>query len=191
MTLCTTKTIEFTRCKRRKVQENFSGEEITSDAGVMPLIQAGKLINLADRIAATDSDPRCQDKVDHSIGDMLRQRVYSLALGYEDLNDHATLRKDTAIQTAVGKDEDLASSPTLCRFENFADRQMCRDMSKTLVEIFIESFKKPPKEIILDFDATDDPVHGNQLGKFYHGYYQNSVFCHCMCSAESTYWQHI
>ena len=71
---------------------------------------------------------------------MLRQRVYSLALGYEDLNDHETLRKDIAIQTAVGKDEDLASSPTLCRFENFADRQMCWDISKVLVDVFIESF---------------------------------------------------
>lgn len=107
---------------------------------------------------------------------MLRQRVYSLALGYEDLNDHDALRKDTAIQTAVGKDEDLASSPTLCQFENFADKQMCWDMSKTLVEIFIESFKKPPKEIILDFDATDDPVHGNQVGRFYHGYYKGYCF---------------
>ncbi len=176
MTLCTTKSIEFTRCKRRKIQANFSGGEITSDAGVMLLKQADKIINLTDRIAATANDPRDKNKTNHSIGDMIRQRVYGLALGYEDLNDHDFLRKDTAIQTAVGKDEDLASSPTLCRFENFADREMCWDMSKTLVEIFIESFKKPPKEIILDFDATDDSVHGNQLGRFYHGYYKKYCF---------------
>jgi len=171
MTNCNTNSIEFTRCKRRKVQANFNGGEITSDAGVMLLHQVDKIFNLTDRVAATANDPRNKKKITHSIRDMLRQRIYSLALGYEDLNDHDALRKDTAIQTAVGKDEDLASSPTLCRFENFADKQMCWDMSKTLVEIFIESFKKPPKEIILDFDATDDPVHGNQIGKFYHGYY--------------------
>jgi hypothetical protein len=176
MTLCTTKPIEFSRCKNRKVQVNFEGGEITSDAGVMILRRADKLINLTRRIASTANDPRNKKKIKHSIQDMLRQRVYGLALGYEDLNDHFTLRKDTAIQTAVGKDDDLASSSTLCRFENFADRQMCWDMSKALVEIFIESFKKPPKEIILDFDATDDPVHGNQLGKFYHGYYNNYCF---------------
>lgn len=176
MTNCTTNPIEFTRCKRRKVQANFSGGEITSDAGVMLLRQVDKIINLTGRIAATANDPRNKKKITHSIKDMLRQRIYTLALGYEDLNDHDALRKDTAIQTAVGKDEDLASSPTLCRFENFADRQMCWDMSKTLVEIFIESFKKPPKEIILDFDATDDPVHGNQVGKFYHGYYKAYCF---------------
>jgi hypothetical protein len=176
MTVCTTKTIEFTRCKNRKVQANFGGGEITSDAGVMLLNQVDKAINLTERIAATANDPRQKKKIKHTVGDMLRQRIYSLALGYEDLNDHDTLRKDTAVQTAVGKDEDLASSPTLCRFENFADQQMCWDMSKALVDIFIESFEEPPKEIILDFDATDDPVHGNQFGRFYHGYYHGYCF---------------
>jgi hypothetical protein len=176
MTVCTTKTIEFTRCKNRKVQANFGGGEITSDAGVMLLNQVDKAINLTERIAATANDPRQKKKIKHTVGDMLRQRIYSLALGYEDLNDHDTLRKDTAVQTAVGKDEDLASSPTLCRFENFADQQMCLDMSKALVDIFIESFEEPPKEIILDFDATDDPVHGNQFGRFYHGYYHGYCF---------------
>lgn len=176
MTFCTTKPIEYSRCHSRKVQANFGGGEITSDGGVMLLNQADKLINLTERIAATANDPRNPKKITHTIRDMLRQRIYSLALGYEDLNDHDTLRNDTAIQTAVGKDEELASSPTLCRFENFADRQMCWDMTKTLVEVFIESFKKPPKELILDFDATDDLVHGNQIGRFFHGYYKNYCF---------------
>ena len=176
MTVCTTIPMEYSRCHGRKVQANFGGGEITSDGGVMLLQQVDRLINLTDRIASTANDPRNQNKIIHSIKDMLRQRVYGLALGYEDLNDHDTLRNDTAIQTAVGKDEELASSPTLCRFENFADRQMCWDMSTALVEVFIESFTKPPKELILDFDATDDPVHGNQLGKFYHGYYKNYCF---------------
>jgi len=176
MTLCNTKTIEFSRCKNRKIQLNFDGGEITSDAGAILLNRADKMINLTNRIAAIINDPRCKSKVDHKAGDLLRQRVYGLALGYEDLNDHITLRKDTAVQTAVGRDKYLASSSTLCRFENAADRQLCWDINKAFVEVFIESFKKPPKEIVLDFDATDDPVYGNQIGKFFHGYYKHYCF---------------
>lgn len=176
MTLCNTKPIELSRCKGRKIQLNFDGGEITSDAGALLLNRVDKMINLTDRIASTANDSRCKGKIDHTIGDMIRQRVYALALGYEDLNDHITLRKDTAIQTAVGQDKDLASNSTLCRFENAADRQLCWDIHTTLVEIFIESFKNPPKEIILDFDATDDPVHGDQIGKFFHGYYKHYCF---------------
>lgn len=174
MTVCTTKTIEITRCKRRKVQANFNGGEITSDAGALLLKQADKMIGLTKRIAI--NDPRCKGKIEHDVKDIFRQRVYGIALGYEDLNDHATLRKDTAIQTAVGSDKDLASSSTLCRFENAADRQLCWDINKAFVEVFIESFKKSPKEIILDFDATDDPVHGEQVGRFFHGYYKHYCF---------------
>ncbi len=176
MTLCNTKTIEFSRCKSRKIQLNFDGGEITSDAGAILLNRVDKKINLTNRISASINDTRCKGKVEHKAGDILRQRVYGLALGYEDLNDHFTLRKDTAIQTAVGSDKDLASSSTLCRFENAADRQLCWDINKAFVEVFIESFKKPPKEIILDFDATDDPVHGDQIGKFFHGYYNHYCF---------------
>ena len=176
MTLCNTKAIEFSRCKGRKIQLNFDGGEITSDAGAILLSRADKMINFTDRIAASANDSRCKGKIDHAIGDMIRQRVYGLALGYEDLNDHISLRKDTAIQTAVGQDKDLASSSTLCRFENAAGRQLCWDIHKALVEVFIESFKKPPKEIVLDFDATDDLVHGDQIGKFFHGYYKSYCF---------------
>jgi len=107
---------------------------------------------------------------------MLRQRVFGLALGYEDLNDHDTLRGDLALQTAVDKDHDLASCPTLCRMENRADRQTAIAIHQVLVEKFIASFKKPPKELILDFDATDDPVHGSQVGRFFHGYYDHYCF---------------
>ena len=174
MTVCTTKTIEITRCKSRKVQANFNGGEITSDAGALLLKLADKMTGLTKRIRI--KDPRCKGKVDHGAGALLRQRVYGIALGYEDLNDHATLRKDTAIQTAVGTDKDLASSSTLCRFENAAERQLCWDINKAFVEVFIESFKKPPKEIILDFDATDDPIHGEQVGRFFHGYYKHYCF---------------
>jgi hypothetical protein len=108
--------------------------------------------------------------------EMLRQRIYSLALGYEDLNDHKDLRKDLAFQTFVNSISTLASSPTLSRFENGANRKLAIDITKQMIEIFISSHKKSPKELVLDFDATDDLIHGNQVGKFYHGYYKNYCF---------------
>jgi hypothetical protein len=175
VTKSTTTTIEFTRCKRRKVNADFGGGEITSDAGVMLLSEVDKKLNLTQRIGRVLNDPRCQGKCKHSLLDLLRQRVYALALGYEDLSDHYTLRTDTALQTAVGRDTDLGSSSTLCRFENRVDADMLWQISTILVDVFIESFKKPPKELILDFDCTDDPVHGHQIGRFFHGYYD----CHC------------
>ena len=175
MTECTTETIEFTRCKRRKVQADFSGGEITSDAGVFLLSEVDKKLRLTERIAPNLYDPRCKGKCDHSMLDLLRQRVYAIALGYEDLNDHDTLRQDTALQTAVGRDNALSSRSTLCRFENWVTSESLWQISSSLVEVFIESFQKPPKELILDFDCTDDPVHGHQVGRFFHGYYD----CHC------------
>lgn len=176
MTVCTTGTIEFARCKRRKVVADFGGGEITSDAGVLLLSQADQRLRLTQRIASKLNDSRCKAKCDHSIQDMLRQRVYALAQGYEDLNDHITMRKDTALKTAVGRDTDLASNSTLCRFENQATGHSCWQISRELVEIFIESHPRPPKELILDFDCTEDPVHGEQIGRFFHGYYDSYCF---------------
>ena len=107
---------------------------------------------------------------------MLRQRIYGLAAGYEDLNDHDTLRWDPAWQTAVERDKPAASSPTLCRLENRAERQSAIAMHQVLVEQFIASFAEAPTELILDFDATDDAVHGRQEGRFFHGYYDHYCF---------------
>ena len=90
--------------------------------------------------------------------------MYAIALGYEDLNDHDTLRRDVALQTAVERDRTLASIATLCRFENRADRDTAIRLHKVLFDQFVDSFKRPPKKLILDFDATDDPVHGEQEG---------------------------
>ncbi len=101
---------------------------------------------------------------------MLRQRVYAISLGYEDLNDHDTLRTDPLIQTALGKDQALASPSTLCRFENHMGRQQALAIHKVLIDKFIASYSKPPQELILDFDATDDAVHGRQQGRYFHGY---------------------
>ena len=106
----------------------------------------------------------------------MRQRVFAIACGEEDLNDHEELRRDIALQTAVGTDKVLASASTLCRLENRAQRQAAFDLNALFVEQFIASHKTPPKEIVLDFDATDDAVHGNQEGRFFHGYYDQYCF---------------
>ena len=101
---------------------------------------------------------------------------YAIALGYEDLNDHDVLRQDVALQTAVERDQWLASASTLCRFENRADRETAWRLHEVLLDQFIASFKRAPKKLILDFDATDDPVHGEQDGRFFHGYYRHYCF---------------
>ena len=168
--------LEFPGCKGRKVEVEFSGGDVTSDGGVLLLRQADRRLGLTARMAKAVDDPRNPALCDHSQLSMLRQRVYGLALGYEDLNDHATLRVDPAIQTAVERDTDLASSPTLCRFENRADRRAALAIHEVLVETFIASFAEPPTELILDFDATDDPVHGKQEGRSFHGYYDHYCF---------------
>ena len=176
MTVCNKPELEFKRCKNRKVQANFKGGNITSDGGVLVLNQVDEHINLTNRIASMINDSRCKGKIDHQIETMLRQRIYGLVLGYEDINDHNHLRKDIAIQTAVGSDKDLASSSTLNRLENSVDEDLCRKINKMFVEFFIESFEVPPREVILDFDATDSPIHGDQAGKFFHGYYKKYCF---------------
>ena len=108
----------------------------------------------------------------------MRQRVFGIALGYEDLNDHDALRHDLAVQTAVDRDTPLASAPTLCRFENAAGVSWAWAMHRVLMDVFIASHATPPEENVLDFDATDDAVHGHQQGRFFHGYYDHSCVNH-------------
>lgn len=168
--------MNFGWCKNRKIDVDFTGGNITSDAGVLLLKTADQKIKLTQRISKILNDPRIKRYCKHSILHMLRQRIYGLSLGYEDLNDHDQLRNDEVIQTAIGSDKELASSPTLCRFENWVDRTSLLEMSKILIEIFIESYKSPPKKLVLDFDGTDDKVHGSQIGGFYHGYYRHQCF---------------
>ncbi len=110
---------------------------------------------------------------DGGVFSLLRQRIYAMCLGYEDLNDHDSLRKDVGLQTSVDRVGALASSPTLCRWENRADRWIAWLVHEVFVEQFIDSFQEAPKELILDFDSTDDRVHGNQEKRFFHGYYGN------------------
>jgi hypothetical protein len=167
--------IEFGRLGRRKVEGRFDGGSMTSDAGVMLLSATDRKIGLTSAAARCIADPRNPMLITHAVRDMLRQRVYGLALGWEDLNDHKALRCDVAMQTAVGVAREVASAPTLCRLEKWADRATAVRLSELLVEQFIASFKAPPQELVLDFDATDNPLHGQQEARFFHGYYD----CYC------------
>lgn len=176
MTICTSEPIRFKGVRGRKVEAIFSGQAITSDGGGVLLRAADDALQLLPRVARCFEDSRRKASCAHSVLHMLRQRVFALALGYEDLNDHASLRHDPALQTAVGRDVDMASSATLCRFENSVDKKSLWALSSVLVDAFIESHRKAPEEIVLDFDATDDAVHGKQEGRFFHGYYDQYCF---------------
>jgi len=176
VTNCTQDLFTFPPFKRRQVEINFQGGAITSDGGVLLLRQVDHLLGLSEAVARAMVDPRRQASCVHDSLSLLRQRLYALALGYEDLNDHQSLREDLAIQTAVERDEVLAGSATLCRWENRADRETAWKLHEIFVEQFIASFKRAPKKLILDFDATDDAVHGKQEGRFFHGYYDHYCF---------------
>ena len=140
------------------------------------LRKVDRRLGLLRQVERVLSDPRRQASCEHSLLSMLRQRVYGLTLGYEDLNDHDRLRKDLALQTATERNTDLASPSTLCRLENHSDRQNALAIHQVMFKQFIKSFKRPPRELIFDFDATDDTVHGNQEGSFFHGYYDSYCF---------------
>jgi len=176
VTNCNRKVIELPGCKRRKLRLSFDGGNVSSDGGGLLLREADRKTGLTRSIAALLDDPRRRASSDHSYLEMLRQRVYGLALGYEDLNDHDNLRHDFWLQTLVGEDKPLASSPTLSRFENAADQSYILKFNRCFVDVFLSSFKTPPTEIILDFDSTDDRVQGQQENGHYRSYYGEYCF---------------
>ena len=176
MTDCNRELLSFPRCKGRRVEARFTGGAITSNGGAVLLRQADRHLGLSERVARALWDPRRKASCRHDALSMVRQRIYGLALGYEDLNDHDALRQDLALQTAVEKDRVLASASTLCRFEQRAGRHEAVRLHEVLVEQFIASYRRVPRRLILDFDATDDPVHGQQEGRFFHGYYDHYCF---------------
>jgi len=168
--------IKFGHLGRRIVEGRFDGGSMTSNGGVMLIAATDLKLGLTQAAARCIADPRSPLLVKHDVVSMLRQRVYGLALGGEDLNDHGALRQDVAIQTAVGVDREVASAPTLCRLENWADRASAGRLHQMLVEQFIASFKDAPQELVLDFDATDNPLYGQQEGRFFHGYYDSYCY---------------
>jgi len=199
-TECNPTQLEFHALGRREVIGRFDGGRITSDAGGLLLREVDQRLGLLARLGACFSDYRNPNSVEHSVQALVAQRVYGLALGYEDLNDHDVLRKDSVLALLVGKQDltgearvreqdrghPLAGSSTLNRLElgtptsapDDRYKKIAADpaaLDRLLVDVFLESQPRPPREIWLDLDATDDPLHGHQEGRFFHGYYR----CYC------------
>lgn len=214
-TECNTDQFGFQPLQRRDVRGMFDGGAITSDAGALLLREVDAKMAIVGRFAACFTDHRDPDLIEHSVDHLIAQRVFGLALGYEDLNDHDQLRHDPLMAVLVGKRDPtgqdrlrprdrgkaLAGKSTLNRLELSPPRadQKSRykkitadlgQMESLLSDFFIEAHATPPEQIILDFDATDDPLHGDQLGRFFQGYYREYcymplyVFCgeHLLCS---------
>jgi Transposase DDE domain group 1 len=187
MTECTQSGFGFEACGSREIVARFDGGTISSDGGAFLLRQTDQRLNLLPRLAECFLDDRNQDLIEHSILEMLSQRIYGLALGYEDVNDHEQLRKDPVFGILAGREElgePLAGKSTLNRMELGAgtkDRYkkitFWKDaVDEVLVKVFIESYETAPAEIILDVDTTDLPLHGKQEGRFFHGYYDNYCY---------------
>ena len=201
MTECIQSSFGFEASGRREIVARFDGGTISSDGGAFLLRQTDKRLNLIGRLAESFLDGRNQSLVEHSIAEMLSQRIYGLALGYEDLNDHEQLRTDPVFGILAGKEdlaEPLAGKSTLNRMElgtGINDRYKKitfwkEGVDELLVNMFLESHDNAPAEIVLDMDTTDLPLHGKQEGRFFHGYYDNYcylplyVFCgnHVLCA---------
>ena len=176
MTECTQTALQFPRFSRRKIDVSFNGGDITSNGGGQLLRLADERTGLIKAAARAIGDSRRTKSCTHDLESLVRQRVYGISLGYEDLNDHEALRADLALQTALSRDESLASPSTLCRLENRANRNTAVALHKVLIDNFIASYKQAPRRLILDVDATDDRVHGDQEGRFFHGYYDHYCF---------------
>ena len=168
--------LRFTSSKGRLIEADFTGGQVSSDGGLLLMRETDRRLGLLHAVAQQLEDLRQSGKVVHQTETMLRQRVMGLIAGWQDLNDAQTLRHDPVHQVAAGTDAALASAPTLCRFENEQGRAAAWAVNRVLVEQFIASHAKPPAKLILDFDATDTPVHGQQEGRFFHGYYDAHCF---------------
>jgi Transposase DDE domain group 1 len=180
MTDCNRQPLTFSSLGSKAVVADFLGGRLTSDAGALLLREAGEATGLFRALDQVIPDPRDPAQIVHDQKALIAQRIIALALGYEDLNDHLTLRTDPALQVAAGAVPDeaapLASPATLCRLENRIDRPTLVRIAGALVDQFIAAHPEPPEHLILDFDATDDPVHGRQEGRFFHGYYDQYCF---------------
>ena len=176
MTDCTPSKIALPGCRGRRVAADFAGGDISSNGGAALLALADRRLGLLSGLARRLDDGRQAGKIDHKLLPLLRQRVYAVALGHEDVNDHGGLRDDLALQTALGSDRRLASPSTVGRLDRAADRAWAWAAHGAMVETFIASAAHAPAELILDFDATDDAVHGRQVGRFFHGYYDRYCF---------------
>ena len=199
-TQCSGEQLEFHGLGRRRITGRFDGGRISSDGGGILLREADLRSGLTARVSKCFVDYRNEKSVEHGVEDLVSQRLYGLALGYEDLNDHQEVRDDVLLSALVGKSDltgeervrerdrghPLASASTLNRLELGEPQEAkhsrykrivsCpRAFDELLVEFYVESQGEEPAEIWLDLDATDDPLHGCQEGRFFHGYYG----CYC------------
>jgi hypothetical protein len=180
----------FAAVEGRRVVADFDGGAMTSDAGALLLGASDRAIGLVDRFASCFIDARAADLVEHRVATLVGQRVFGIALGYEDVSDHDHLRHDPVMAVLAGKlaarrsdCAPLAGKSTLNRLELSRPEptryhKIAHDpaaIERVFVDLFMEAHKRAPKQIILDLDATDDPIHGHQEGRFFHGYYD----CYC------------
>jgi hypothetical protein len=204
MTECSETLFPFEAHFSRRVVAQFAGDRLTTEGGSLLLRQAERKIGLLRRVAACFTDYRQPDRIAHRLEEMLAQRIYGLALGYEDLNDHEQLREDPLLGVLAGKrdlGEPLAGKSTLNRLERTPAgspaaeryskiRYSSEALDALLVDLFLEAHAQAPREIVLDLDATDTPLHGRQEARFFHGYYGHYcylplyVFCgdHLLCA---------
>jgi hypothetical protein len=198
VTQCSAQQLEFQPLGRRKITAQFDAEDISTHGGGLLLREVDVRLGLMDRLSRCFTDHRNADRIEHSVRDLVSQRVYALALGYEDLNDHDALMGERLLAVMVGKRDPsagdrecarerdaghaLAGSSTLNRLELSEPGQASVDRYKRivanidafdqlLVDVFVASFNEAPEQIWLDLDATDDALHGAQEGRFFHGYY--------------------
>ena len=185
-TQCNPDLFGFAPVQGREVVAAFDGGTISSDAGALLLGATDRAIRLVERFAACFSDHRSAEDVEHTLPALVGQRVYGLCLGYEDLLDHDQIRHDPVLAVLAGKLQArrsdcaaLAGKSTLNRLEHAPSGEPTRyhrighnagAIEALFVTLFLEAHKSPPKQIILDLDATDDPLHGQQEGRFFHGY---------------------
>ena len=188
MTKCIQSRFRFAKHFRREVVGEFSGGAMTSDGGALLLREADQKMNLLARFSQCFLDGRNPDLIEHPVEQMLAQRIYGLALGYEDLNDHEQLRHDPVLGVLAGKAEPgeqaLAGKSTLNRMElgdgrpdRYKKITFWRDaIDDLLVDVFLEAHTAAPEQIVLDIDTTDLALHGEQEGRFYHGYYDHYCY---------------
>lgn len=168
--------IHLGKIKNKNIEVNFSGGIITSDVGLLALRNIEEKTKFLEGIASVIPDYRQAGKVQHSKLSQVTQRVHSLVQGYEDCNDHETLRDDKTLQLSCNREESLSSPSTLCRFENAITMDDCKNIAIKIFEYIIEKEEKDPEEIILDFDSSDIEIYGDQEDKHYHGYYDNYCY---------------
>ena len=181
MSDCATQKISFETPTPLALEAAFDGGRITSDGGLTWLAEVDRELGVCEAMSQHLPEWR-KRRGRHSMLSLLRQRVYQIACGYEDQNDSDFLRSDPLLKVVCGvlpeSGEDLASQPTICRMENAVSARACYRIAEALGELYIASRGKDgaPKKILLDFDATDDPTHGDQEQSYYHGYFREHIY---------------